>query len=292
VNYNGTGASRTVFRQAFPIGQTDVPGNPDYFYRFQQTVAGTGGTLNTVLQQPIEYVTTLSGQQVRVSFWARVASGTQTISATLRQYFGTVGTPSANVDTVVTSSTTVTTTFQRFTFAVTLPSVSGKTLGTSGTDSLILIINGPSNTVFTIDISQVQVEPGAVATEFDNLPITVDLQLCQRYFFASAVPITGAGNSSGGFSGFGSAANSILTNITPTVPMRVRLSNVTFAIYNLGTQNSVRVTATGASVTGLTAPALNPGSSTGSSAGFIFFSNSLLTVNRGYDFDITLSAEL
>jgi hypothetical protein len=75
--------------------------------------------------------------------------------------------------------------------------------------------------------------------------------------------------------------------------MRVPLTSATFAIYYNGTQNAVRVTATGASVTGLTGAALGGTTGgTGATAPYVFFTSTTLTANTGYDFDITLSAEL
>jgi hypothetical protein len=150
----------------------------------------------------------------------------------------------------------------------------------------------PSTSGNYVAFTGVQLEKGSVATPFEVRPYAVELQLCQRYYYATAYPPTASGNGNGGYSGIAGAANNIMTPIKPPVPMRVSLANATFAIYNNGTQNSVRVTSSGGAVSGLTVPTLNTGSSTGSSAGYIFFTNSLLTAGTGYDFDFTLSAEL
>jgi hypothetical protein len=182
VNYNGSGATRTVSRQTFALGQTSIPGNPKYYYQYAQTVAGTGGTYNVALQQHIESVLTLAGQPVTVSFWANVASGTTTITSALRQYFGSGGSPSALVDATLTSGTTVTTAWQLFTFTTFLPSISGKTLGTDGNDSLQMILNVPVNATVTLNVSGVQVEAGSVATPFEIRPYATELALCQRYY--------------------------------------------------------------------------------------------------------------
>jgi hypothetical protein len=179
--FDGTGATRTVSQQSFPLGQVDVPGNPKYFMRFNQSVAGSGGGYNT-LEQGIEGVSTFAGMIVTASFWARVGSGSQNISSVFAQIFGTGGSPSATTFSTYSPNFTLSATWQRFTYSTILPSITNKTLGTTN-DNVILYFWLPTNTTFIIDISQVQVEQGIVATPFEFRPYTVELQLCQRYYF-------------------------------------------------------------------------------------------------------------
>ena len=182
IQFNNTGATRTLSRQSFVLGQTDVPGEPTYFMRFNQSVAGSGGTF-TQLDQYIESVRTFAGQQVTISFWAKAAAGTTMPGVALQQYFGTGGSPSGLGGATAASSVALTTAWQKFSYQVTLPSISGKTLGTDNNDALIAVFFMPLNATFTIDIAQVQVEPGPVATPFERRPIGTELSLCQRYFW-------------------------------------------------------------------------------------------------------------
>jgi hypothetical protein len=186
VQFNNTGATRTLSRQSFALGQTDVPGEPTYFMRFDQSVAGSGGTF-TQLDQYIESVRTFAGQQVTISFWAKAAASTTMPSVAFQQLFGTGGSPSSLNQTTAGSSLALTTTWQKFSYQVTLPSISGKTLGTDNNDALIVVFFMPLNATFTIDIAQVQVEPGPVATPFERRPIGTELALCQRYYEAGSV---------------------------------------------------------------------------------------------------------
>jgi hypothetical protein len=186
VRFNNTGATRTLSRQSFALGQTDVPGEPTYFMRFAQSVAGSGGTF-TQLDQRIESVRTFAGQQVTISFWAKAAASTTMPSVAFQQLFGTGGSPSSLNQTTAGSSLALTTTWQKFSYQVTLPSISGKTLGTDNNDALIAVFFMPLNATFTIDIAQVQVEPGPVATPFERRPIGTELALCQRYYEAGSV---------------------------------------------------------------------------------------------------------
>lgn len=181
VVWNGSGATRTVSQQAFTLGQTDVAGEPTYFIKYNQSVAGSGGTLN-YLRQPIESVRTFAGRQVTVSFSAKAASATTMPVVSLAQSFGTGGSPSTAVFTTAASSVSITTSWQRFTYSVTLPSITGKTLGSDGNDWMGLIFEMPLNATFNIDIAQVQIEAGPVATPFERRPIGTELSLCQRYY--------------------------------------------------------------------------------------------------------------
>jgi hypothetical protein len=57
--FNGTGATRTLSRQAFAAGTAPVAGyEGQYYYRFSQTVAGTGGTSLQPVNLSIEDVGT------------------------------------------------------------------------------------------------------------------------------------------------------------------------------------------------------------------------------------------
>jgi hypothetical protein len=181
VAFDNTGATRTLSRQSFALGQADVPGEPTYFMRFDQSVAGSGGTF-TQLAQRIESVRTFAGQQVTISFWAKAAASTTMPSVVLQQLFGSGGLPSGLTSTTAGSSLALTTTWQKFSYQVNIPSISGKTLGTDNNDALIAVFFMPLNATFTIDIAQVQVEPGPVATVFERRPIGLELALCQRYY--------------------------------------------------------------------------------------------------------------
>ncbi len=80
-------------------------------------------------QQSMEDVRSLAGQTVTVSFWARSSGTSYTVDLVeLMQYFGSGG--SANVYTYgSTSGKTITSSWSRLSFNITLPSISGKTIG-------------------------------------------------------------------------------------------------------------------------------------------------------------------
>jgi hypothetical protein len=177
---NGTGATVTVSRQAFTLGAAPVAGyEGTFFYRYAQTVAGTGGNYNNFCNQKIEDVRTFAGQTVTVSFWAR-ADSTRSLVATIGQEFGTGGSDNVYLS---TGTFTLTTSWVRYSGTVALPSISGKTIGSGS--RLGVFITGASNLVQTIDIWGVQLEAGSVATPFTTATGTIqgELAACQRYYF-------------------------------------------------------------------------------------------------------------
>lgn len=187
----GSSAS-TVTRQNFTLGQTDVPGNPSHYYRATVTSGGTAGS-GVIVQQRIEDVRTFQGQTVTVSFWAK-ADATKSVSVELEQNFGTGGSPSATVNSIGVTKLTLTSSWAKYTATVSIPSISGKTLGSNNNDLLAFNIwfeagsgyNSRTDTLGlqsgTFDIAQVQIEEGSTATKFEELPLSTQLQLCQRYY--------------------------------------------------------------------------------------------------------------
>jgi hypothetical protein len=186
------GTTHTVTRQSFTLGQTAVPNEPTYFCRTVVTSVAGAGNISQLFQR-VEDVRTFAGKQVTVSFWAKV-DATKNISIELIQYFGTGGSPSAEVTSIGVTKVSVGTSWQKVTVTTTLPSISGKTLGTDGNHQTALNIYFDAGSDFnartdslgqqsgTFDIAQVQLEPGAAATPFEQRPIGTELALCQRYY--------------------------------------------------------------------------------------------------------------
>jgi hypothetical protein len=192
-NVHGGNSTKTASQQTFTVGQTDVPGNPKYFSRTVVT-AGVANASNFVIkQQLIEGVATLSGQTCTISFWAK-ADTSRSVSIEFSQFFGTGGSPSAIVQNLGINKIAITSSWARYSATVTLPSISGKTLGTNGDDYLRLRIwlsagsgsNASTDSLGeqsgTFDIANVQLEAGPQATPFEQRPIGTEFALCQRYY--------------------------------------------------------------------------------------------------------------
>jgi len=188
------GSTKTASRQTFTLGQTDVPNNPKYWARtVVASVAGAGNYCSKI--QRIESVYTLAGQTATLSFWAK-ADASKNMAVELVQWFGTGGSPSSAVTGLGVTTCALTTSWQRFTVTVTLPSISGKVLGSGNDDHLALIFwmdagssfNARTNSLGqqsgTFDIANVQLEAGSAPTPFESRPIGTELALCQRYYEA------------------------------------------------------------------------------------------------------------
>lgn len=180
IGYDGTPASgRTVTRQAFTPGQTDIPeGDPLYYLEYSFPNCGTP---TNYLRFPVESVRTLAGKQATFSFWARTTAGSMPIGSAICQEFGSGGSPSAGVYPALTTYN-LNTTWQKIRYTTVLGSIAGKTLGTNNNDMIWPAIWCPTNAAGTIQLANLKLEPGSVATPFQRRPTSVDLALCQRYY--------------------------------------------------------------------------------------------------------------
>ena len=191
-NTINVGSTFTSSQQTFTLGQTSVPSEPTYWHRTVVTsVAGAGNYCFP--RQLIESVRTLAGKTATLSFWAK-ADASKNIAIEFEQIFGTGGSPSATVSGIGVTTCALTTSWAKFTVTVAIPSISGKTLGSSNNDHLScnFWLNAGSNfnsrtnslgqQSGTFDIAQVQLEEGSVATPFEMKPIGMEIALCQRYY--------------------------------------------------------------------------------------------------------------
>lgn len=176
----GAGGAGTVVQN--PITADDLA----FSLLWSQTTGGTG----PYLSQAVEDARTLAGKRVCISFSAAVISGTTTLTPRLVQYFGTGGSPSAQV---VTTGTPITLTGGRVFQFMTLPSIVGKTFGSNGDSFLRLDLVAANGATFVVSLTDVQLEEAAatdsIPTPFERIPIGLDRVLCMRYFQAIPTPI-------------------------------------------------------------------------------------------------------
>jgi len=125
----------------------------------------------------IEDVTKFSNQTFTLSFYVKGSSATTLNNIYARQAFGSGG--SSLVDTALSNvSYSVTTSYTRYTATVTLPSISGKTVGTGSYLELFMLL--PDSV--TVYITGVQLEVGDTATPFEHRSYGDELARCQRYY--------------------------------------------------------------------------------------------------------------
>ena len=217
--------------QTFTLGTAPVTGYEGKNYLRNITTGQTLTTAASNFSQPIESVRTFAGQTVTISFWAMAASGTPKVAVEFQQQFGTGGSPSTAVG-VYAGQVTLSTSWTRYSLTVAIPSIAGKTLGTSDDGALQLVFWTSAGTSFnsrtgslgiqsgTFSFWGVQVEAGSVATAFQTATGTVqgELAACQRYYWRTG---SGADAYSAYTIGFASSTTNAFAVIVHPVNMRV-----------------------------------------------------------------------
>jgi hypothetical protein len=190
-----TNGSVTFSAQNFTLGAAPVAGYEAAKFLEIATTGQSGSNSRTLVQQNIESVRTFAGQTVTLSFFAKATSGTPKIAAEAQQIFGSGGSPSTGVTSYL-GQVTLSTSWARYSLTLTLPSISGKTLGTDGNDRVGINIYTSAGADFnsrtgslgiqnsTIQIWGIQLEAGSTATPFQTATGTIqgELAACQRYY--------------------------------------------------------------------------------------------------------------
>jgi hypothetical protein len=216
----GSGAA-TVSQQSFTAGAAPVAGyESQYFMRYASANAS-----DARIFQPIEDVRTFAGQTVTVSFWAKSATSDALSNVSFRQNFGSGG--SAQVDTT-SSSFTLTSSWARYSATLSIPSITGKTIGTNS--NLRVTFDLKDSATFDFDIWGVQVEAGSKATPFQLAgggDPQSELAMCQRYYWRSS------SNTGTDYAWFATGMSKTTTTagiwLPNPVPMRIGGTSLDFA---------------------------------------------------------------
>jgi len=171
--------SATVSRQTFTPGTAPVAGyEGQYFSRL------TCGSTTTVwaVRQRIENVQSFAGQTVTLSFWVKASAANATTAIQFAQNFGSGGSASVNTD---LTGPSITTSWQRFSVTAAIPSISGKTIGTSSYLEFTIYSTTSIASSLAVDLWGVQVEAGSVATAFQTATGTIqgELSAAMRYYY-------------------------------------------------------------------------------------------------------------
>ena len=212
------GGTVTQSRLDFPRGFSDFLNSTSFYLR--QTVSGQSlASHNAITQQKIESVRSYAGQTITVLGWSRRGSGAGNMAVEAVQNFGTGGSPSASVTAISPTIVTLApTSFAPFAVVITVPSISGKTLGSDGNDNLTINFwtsagsdfNARTNSLglnaIAVDLWGIHIRIGtwtaADAALYRPRNPGTELALCQRYYqklaefvFSGPAPSTGAGAS-------------------------------------------------------------------------------------------------
>lgn len=201
-----TDGTVTYSAQTFTPGAAPVAGYEGA--NFIQVVT-SGQTLTSAranVLQSIENVRNFAGQTMTVSFWAKAATGTPSIAVELTQIYGAGGSSGVNGILSSPAKQAITTSWARYSYVIAVPSVTGKTLGTSNTSELAVSLWLSAGSDFnartgslgiqsnTFQIWGVQAEYGSYATPFQTASggsIQGELAMCQRYYWRAVVDATG-----------------------------------------------------------------------------------------------------
>ena len=230
----------TYSAQTFTPGAAPVAGYEAVNFARIATTSQTTTGAYSILQHKIEDVRIFAGQTATLSFWAKAGTGTPKVAFEIEQVFGSGGSPSGAAQTYA-GQATLSTSWARYSITVSVPSISGKTIGTTANSSYLLLnfwlssgstYNARNGSLgiqnATIDLWGVQLEAGSTATPFQTATGTKqgELAACQRYYYRY-----GGGTNYDVFSNYSPAISTtqIIMSIQNPVPMRVIPSSVDYA---------------------------------------------------------------
>ena len=177
--YVNASTTMTLSRQTFSPGQTEVPGNPKYYAKFDWL--GTSSSQFFGFEQMIEGCHHAAGGYLTVSFYARTEQADD-ITLGVNQVFGSGGSASVTIGNFPVDTET---TWKKFVVTMPVPSIAGKTVGADDTLAFTFYRSGTLNSY--LEIANVQVEVGSVATPFEHRSYGEELALCQRYYYRRTV---------------------------------------------------------------------------------------------------------
>jgi hypothetical protein len=189
------GGTVTMSRQSFTVGDTLGSNNPTYFLR--QTVSGQSlASHEARIVHQIEDVRSYAGQTITVLGWARRSSGSGNMAVEFYQEFGTGGSPSSAV-LGPPQTVTLTSSWAPFALILSVPSITGKTLGTNNNHTLALSFwtsagsnyNARTNSLglqtIGVDLWGIHIKQGTHTTSAVDLyrqpELGPELARCQRY---------------------------------------------------------------------------------------------------------------
>ena len=218
--------TNTFSPQVFTPGAAPISGYEATNYLRMTSTGQTTAASRTTINQPIEDVRTFAGQTVTLSFFAKASTGTPNVAVELTQVFGSGG--SATITGIGGTKLAITSSWVRYSVTISVPSISGKTIGTSSSLGVNFYTSAGSDynartqslglQSVTVDVWGLQLEAGAVATAFQTATGTIqgELSACQRYYVRYAP-------SANNYAYFGNGTINSSTNAYITLPLPVEM---------------------------------------------------------------------
>ena len=287
--YVTTGANQASQVQRSATSDTTNLPNIQYCLTVQRN-SGQTGTGNITLSQSMESVNSIpfAGKTVTLSFYARAGSNYSPTSSLLNVYLASGTGTDQNIRSgytgeasVISSTATLTTTWQRFTYT--------GTVAATATELAFQPYWTPTGTAGLNDylqITGVQIDIGSVALPFRTYAATIqgELAACQRYYYRTGPGISGE------IFAFGNAYSTtrLLGPAPVPVTMRVTPSAIEFSSLELNDFNAgYAVTALTIYSGGKNMPTIDARVASGLTANRFF--NLVATGTSGY---LAFSAEL
>ena len=217
--HNLSGANMTFSRQT----HTDPIDGSRYYAR----LASTSSDDYCGFRQRVEDAASIPEGKVTVSFWARGhVNGNLAVWGTI--HYGSGGSADVDIAEQRTPYLQNDSTFRKYSLTFTIPSHSGKTFGANNYFEMAFGQGtGDSASAWTLDISNIQLEIGSIATAFEQRTFAEELRLCQRYYLVYSRWMGGSRASS---------TTRSFTVPTPT-PMRLCGNPSTGAMTNAASSN-------------------------------------------------------
>jgi hypothetical protein len=170
-----SGGSATTTQESFALG-SEVEG----FTKYLKQAVSTGNDYCGIIYR-VEDVRSLPQGNVTISFYAK---GTNPAGGSLQLVVYPMHDGSTVHSTLLDTTITLTSSWQRFTKTFTVPSFSGMTTPTANSQFYIRLSQSGSDSgtaAWELNLTGVQLEVGSQATPFEHRSIGEELALCQRY---------------------------------------------------------------------------------------------------------------
>jgi hypothetical protein len=227
-----SGGTCTMTPQTFTPGAAPISGYEGNKYTQIVTASQSAAGDFAIYYIRLEDARILAGQTATLSFFAKSASGTPKIAPEITQNFGTGGSPSASVVTLIGQST-LSTSYARYTLSFTVPSITGKTFGTNNNSYLAIRVWLSAGSTYNANTGSIginnntfslwgfQLEAGSTATAFQTATGTIqgELAACQRYYFRNT-----AASAYAYLASFAWASSSTVAIFTTALPVTMRVA--------------------------------------------------------------------
>jgi hypothetical protein len=179
----GTPTTVSLTQETFTPADVTATGYGEGQFYVRNTITDKGAATSLRNQHYVEDVRTLAGQTVTVSYFSKATGTNPNTRPYFFQNFGSGGSTEVFVAPSLVAET-LTSSWVRYVYTFTLPSISGKTIG-AGNYLQLRILNESLTNGDVIDIWGVQLEAGSGATPFRRNANSIqgELAACQRYYY-------------------------------------------------------------------------------------------------------------